>query len=205
MSNGFLSKSVYIPGDSLFTFQLGNQLISLKTVSNPSLIKENSNIVVDYSGKVTFKVCAIGIDGKAVGSNQVVVMKISGKSYNVNTNSNGYASKTFNLLPGKYTITSSYKGYSVKNTITVKNVLIAKNKNVKKSKKIKYSVKLKSSSGKAIKGKKITFKLNGKKYTTKTDKKGVAKVTFKKLKVGKYKISVTYLKYTVKKTLKVKK
>jgi hypothetical protein len=65
--------------------------------------------------------------------------------------------------------------------------------------------------GKYLKNKKITFKFNGKKYTAKTNKKGVAKVTIKssilkKLKVGKkVTYQATYLKDTVKKTVKVKK
>ncbi|MBR3149020.1 MAG: hypothetical protein IKF64_02530 [Eubacterium sp.] len=65
--------------------------------------------------------------------------------------------------------------------------------------------------GKAVKGKKVTFKFNGKKYTAKTNKNGVAKVTIKKavlkkLKVGKkVTFTATYNKVTAKKTVKVKK
>ena len=64
---------------------------------------------------------------------------------------------------------------------------------------------------KALNYKKITFKFNGKKYTSWTNKKGVAKVTIKKavlkkLKVGKtVKYQATYKKDTVKKSAKVKK
>jgi invasion protein IalB len=55
------------------------------------------------------------------------------------------------------------------------------------------------------------FKFKGKKYTAKTNKKGVAKITvkksvLKKLKAGKkITYTATYLKDTVKRTVKVKK
>ena len=61
-----------------------------------------------------------------------------------------------------------------------------------------------------MKSKKLTLKVNGKKITAKTNKKGVAtfkinKSIRKKFKKGKkYTYSVTYLKDSVKKTIKVK-
>ena len=165
----------------------------------------NKNVVADYSGKVTFKVRVVGSNGKVVGQNEVVIMRISGKTYSVKTDKNGYASKTFSLLPGKYSITTSYKGFLAKNTITIKKVLKAKSATMKKAKKIKYSASLKTSKGKPISGKKITFKIKGKTYTAKTNKKGIATVKFKNLKVGKYNVTVKYLKSTVKTILQVKK
>ena len=132
-------------------------------------------------------------------------MKLAGKTYNVKTDKKGYASKTFALLPGKYSITASYKGSSVKNSIVIKNVLKVKSVSKKKAKKIRYSATLKTSKGKAISGKKITFKVKGKTYKAKTNKKGIATVSLKNLKVGKYKISVSYLKLTKRAVLKVKK
>jgi hypothetical protein len=65
--------------------------------------------------------------------------------------------------------------------------------------------------GKAVKGKKLKFKFNGKTYKAKTNKKGVAKITIKKnvlkkLKVGKkVKYQVTYDKTTKTVSVKVKK
>ena len=187
------------------TSKADDQSITLAVSSNPSKITNNKNVVVDYSGKTTFKVRVVGSNGKIVGQNEFVVMKIAGKAYNVNTDKNGYASMTLDLLPGKYSITAVYKGFSVKNTITVKNVLKAKSVTKKKAKKIKYSASLKTSKGKAISGKKITFKIKGKTYKAKTNKKGIATVSIKNLKVGKYKITVKYIKSTAKAVLKVKR
>ena len=64
---------------------------------------------------------------------------------------------------------------------------------------------------KVLKKKTVTFKFKGKKYKAKTNKKGIAKVTvkknvIKKLKAGKnYRYAITYLKDTVKRTVKVRR
>ena len=79
------------------------------------------------------------------------------------------------------------------------------------AKKLVLTATLKKVSGKYLKGKRITFKFNGKKYSAKTNKKGVAKVTVKKKVLKKLKkekkvaYQATYLKGTVKKKSKVKK
>lgn len=99
--------------------------------------------------------------------------------------------------------TSSKKTNTVKLTLTTVKVKKSAKKLV-----IKATLKI---NNKAAKGKKITFKFNGKKYVAKTNKKGVAKITvkksvLKKLKVGKkIKYQASYGKKTVKKTVKVKK
>ena len=89
--------------------------------------------------------------------------------------------------------------------LTLKTVKIKKS-----AKKLVLTAKL--TKGKSfIKNKKIIFKFNGKKYTAKTSKKGIAKViikksVLKKLKVGKkVKYQAKYKKLIVKKTAKVKK
>ena len=71
--------------------------------------------------------------------------------------------------------------------LSLKKVAVKKN-----AKKLVLKATLKIN-GKAVKGKKVTFTFNGKKYTAKTNKKGVAKVTvkksvLKKLKKGRRKL-----------------
>jgi hypothetical protein len=175
-------------------------------------IIENKDITLDYKDGTRFKVRAIGDDGEPVGKGVVVVFKVNGKTYKHKTDDKGYSRLTINLIPKKYTITSTYHGYSVKNKIAVKQILkVKKTVKVKKSaKKLVLKATLKSSKGKPLKGKKITFKFKGKTYKAKTNKKGVAKVTIKKkvikkLKKGKkYTYTAKYVDDKVKGKVKVK-
>lgn len=92
-----------------------------------------------------------------------------------------------------------------KTTIALKTVKVKKS-----AKKLVLQATLKQGK-KALSGKKITFKFNGKTYKAKTNKKGIAKVTIKKnilkkLKIGKkVKYQASYGKIIAKKTAKVKK
>lgn len=168
-------------------------------------ITENKNVVMYFLNGASYKVRAFDDDGNPVGVGETVNVKINGKTYKVKTDKNGYASYKITLKAKTYTITAEYKGFTVSNKITVKPVLTAKNISKKKAKKIKFTAKLVNGKGKPLKGKKITFKIKGKTYKVKTNKKGVAKLTLKNLKVGKYKITTKYGKSTIKNTIKIKK
>ena len=176
-----------------------NTVVIVKRLAN------NANLVMDYGDGSKFKVRVYGDDGNVVGANEIVVMKIGAKSYNVKTDKDGWASLSVSFTPKTYSITSEYKGFKVSNTITVKSVIKAKNLSKKKSKTIKYSITLKNSKNKALKSKKVTFKFRGKTYSAKTNKKGVATVVLKNIKVGKFNIKITYLKHTVTKKITIKK
>jgi hypothetical protein len=142
-------------------------------------------------------------NNKPIGEGNSVAFTINGKKITVKTDKNGYASFKITQKPKKYTVTAQYKDIKVQNTITVKKVLSAKNISKKKAKKIKYTATVKGK--KAFKGKKVTFKINGKTYSAKTNKKGVAKVYLKNLKVGKHKIVIKYADTKVTKTIRIKK
>ena len=110
---------------------------------------------------------------------------------------------TFTVTKKQQPVTPAKKKDKIK--LTLKKVKVKKS-----AKKLVLRATLKIN-GKAVKGKKITFKFKGKKYRAKTNKKGVAKVTIKKkvlkkLKVGKkVKYQATYGKVTKKYTVKVKR
>ena len=188
-----------------------------KTIANVTIVAAitgNKDIVMDFIDGTYYVVRAIGDDGNPVGAGEIVGFRINGVDYNGVTDENGYARLKINLNPTTVTITSRYSGYKVSNKITIKQTLkLVKNTiTIKKStKSFKIKATLKWSNGKAIAGKKIAFKLNGKVYSAKVNSKGIAQVTIKssdikKLKAGKtYKYYAKYVTNYVYGKVKVKK
>ena len=152
-----------------------------------------------------YKVRATDKYGKFVGAGEIVNIKINGVTYKVKTDAAGYAKLKINLNPKTYTITSEYQGHVVSNKLVVKQTLSASAKTVKKGKSFKYTAKLVDKNKKPVKGKKITFKFKGKTYSAKTNSKGIASIKLKVGSVGKYTISIRYIKNTILKKITVKK
>ena len=203
-----------IPGTYEVTTSYNGQTYknSVEVNLNPSTCKitQNKDIKVDYDGGKYFSVRIVSQDDKVAASGVSVKFTTNGKTTTVQTDADGIAKIKITDIPKKYTMTTTFNGKSVKNTVTVKQVLKAKKVTVKKTaKKLTLKATLKIN-GKLQKGKVITFKFNGKTYKVKTNKKGVAQKTLnkkiiKKLKKGKkYTVKVTYKKDTVKTTVKVK-
>ena len=143
--------------------------------------------------------------GNPVGKGKSVVFTINGKSKSVSTDASGYAAYSIKLSAGKYTLSIKCDGREVSNKITFKPTLTAKNIVKKKAKTTKFTVKLVDKKGKILKNKKVTFKISGKKYTAKTNKKGIATASIKNLKVGKFTITSSYGGCTIKNTIQIKK
>ena len=184
------------------------------TITIFSRFSGNANINMYYYDGHTYKVRVKGDDGKFLEEDEIVTIKIGKHTFKVKTDEDGYAILKIpsKITPGKYTISATYKGQTVKKHINSKTDFEnQKTVKVKKSAK-KLVLKATLKNGKtAIKGKVIKFKVKGKTYKAKTNKKGIAKVTIKKsvlkkLKAGKkYKIKVSYLSDVVKATLKVRR
>ena len=183
-------------------------------VINPITAKDTA-VVYSASGKYQSNIK--DINGNPVTSGKVTFYILDGKKQilkkEVNIK-NGVATLSYKITQGvkTYTIKTVYNKASVTKKLTVKHVVSLKAIKVKKSaKKVTIQANLAKVNGKYLKGKKVTFKFNGKTYKAKTNSKGIAKVTIKsnilkKLKVGK-KITyqATYQKDTVKKTVKVQR
>ena len=203
-------KITNVPGSYDVTTTYNGQTYKNKvTVKlNPSTctITQNKNIKVDYDSGKYFSVKIVSADGKVAASGVSVKFTINKKSTTVKTDAKGIAKIKITDVPKKYTMKTTFNGKTVKNIVSVKQVLKAKKVTVKKTAKkftLKATLKI---NGKLQKGKLITFKLNGKTYKVKTNKKGVAQKTVpNKLKKGKtYTVKVTYKKDTIKTTIKVK-
>ena len=205
--------------DSFHKIKVINNTPGYSSTISAKEITVGESVLVTLSGNASFKNADIFVDG------------IKQFSFPFNLGEMMYSVE--NLTVGDHYITVKYADdskdikYSQTYLVTVKNKevspviikpvkkdtvkLTLKKVKVKKSaKKLVISATLKIN-GKVAKNKKVTFKFNGKKYTARTDKKGVAKLTvkknvLKKLKAGKkVDYQVTYDKVTKKISVKVKK
>ena len=130
-------------------------------------------------------------------------------------NKNGFANYNCKaLVPGTHTFIVTFEnGYKKSVDVKVNHILTLQAATIKKNttKNLTLWPKLKTVDGKYLTEKKITLKFKEKTYKAKTNKKGIAKFTIKKdvlkkLKAGKtYQVQVTYLKDTIKKSVKVQK
>jgi len=183
---------------------------SFKAVNPSNVLISTNSIAPLYTTTGIYKI-KVTVGGKPV-KGAMVLFELDGDELPVFTDSNGYASLKIKKNPGTYNVKARVLGKTVTKKITVKHLVTLKTVAVKKSaKSLILQASLAKVNKKYLKSKLITFKFNGKTYKAKTNSKGVAKVTIKsnvlkKLKVGK-KITyqATYLKDTVKKSVKVKK
>lgn len=197
----------YSGDDKYLLFARDGTLYKTVPAVAPVISASNANVVYSAGSYYTIKVT--GTDGKLANG---VTVKISGKISKTLKTTNGVAKFKITQAPGSYKITISALGKSITRTITVKHLVTLKSVTVKKSaKKLVLQATLGKINGKYLNKKTVTFKFNGKTYKAKTDSKGIAKVTItssvlKKLKVGKsLTYQATYVKDTVKKTVKIKK
>ena len=164
---------------------------------------KSSNMKLDTIYGKEYSITLRDSNGNAI-SGQKVTFSVNKKTYKATTNSKGVAKVKIKIKKnGKYKITikfagaAQYKAASAKKTITVK---IGSTKTKLALKKLTtypdsgkyYSAKLTTKKGKAIKGQKITFTVNGNTYIKKTNKKGVAKFKIAIIKTGKYKVTARY-------------
>ena len=203
-SNGTASININLDVGTYSVTVISDDDVKTQKITVINTISGNKDITSYYKG-ATYKVRVWTDNGKAVGAGEIVNMTLNGKTYQVKTDANGYASLNINLSPKTYTITATYKGFKVSNKVTIKPTVITKNISQKKAATVKFTAKIVNSKGKVVKNKKVTFKVKGKTYNVKTNTKGIATLSLKNLKVGKYVVYSSYGGLKVKNTITIKK
>ncbi len=155
--------------------------------------------------------------GNALSSKKIYI-KIDKKTFDAVTDNNGQAVMSINLPANSYTAEIEFNGddYYTKSAGNVKIIvnkakpkLTARLKTFKlKTKNKKFKATLKDNLGHVMKNTKLTLKVKGKKYTAKTNKKGVATFKVKLNKKGYFRAKISFkgnTNYkTVSKTVKIK-
>ena len=141
-------------------------------------------------------------NGTALASKPVTI-SLNKQTYDRVTDDNGTVTLNVKLTKGTYTATFSFLGdenYTASNgtaKITVKSPyntklsVADKNINYRQGSKSVFIVRLLTTSGSAVKNQQVTFKVNGKTYTGKTDSKGYAQI-FLSLKKGTHKVTYSF-------------
>ena len=205
LSEGSHNITVTYSGDAKYSPIVKSSVITIA----PPVKLAGSNLSMLYTSGKYYKVRLTQGDLSLAGKKVKII--INSKTYTRTTDVNGYASVKISLPPKTYKAQAFYGDLKATNKVVVKSIISAKNINAKKSaKSIMIKVTLKKVNNKYLKNKKVTLKFNKKTFKARTNKKGVVTFTIKKnvynkLKVGKkYSYQVTYVKSTVKKTIKLK-
>lgn len=169
----------------------GDKVKKAKKRINTKIIYQNMSttaVVNEYDGRTGeyFNVTLVDEDDKPVVG-ELIQIGFNGRIYNRTTDSNGGAQLQINLAySGPYTFAICYLGedtyessfeVAVINVAAKKMTLTVPSKSYKASAKTKtLTATLKDNKGNLIKSKQISFTVNGKTYSAKTDSKGVATV-----------------------------
>ena len=159
--------------------------------SNTKIAKSKTitseDITKYYKGSAQYKATFYDIYGNVL-KNTDVQLTINGKTYTQKTNSKGVASLAIGLYPNTYKMTAvnPQTGYSLTNTIKVLSTIKSSDLTKVYSDSKKFTATFLDNEGKALANKEITFKINGRPYTQKTDSNGVAS-----LAIGLYKGTYT--------------
>ncbi|WP_407375791.1 transglutaminase domain-containing protein [Methanobrevibacter sp.] len=148
-----------------------------------------------YNGN--YQVTLIDSNSGNALANKAIKFSINNVDYSAKTNSKGVASVKLKLNPGSYLATAIFAGdddFNASNSLSTKFKVLTtiKAKDISKYYKgsKKYQATYLNSNGNVLKNKKVTISVNGKKYTAKTNSKGVASLAVN-LKPGTYKVATT--------------
>ena len=210
LGDGEYSIVLTYSGDGKYSSASKSSVMTVVNLKPFPEFSQNRDAEIVYSNSYSYRVLLTFHRKPAAG--QTVDIIFNGISYKCVTDNNGYATLNVNtkLQAGEYRITARYDNIEVSNTIKINHMIKASIKMLK-SKSLRVVVTLSNVNGKIMKSKKVLLVFKGKKYVSKTNKKGVAKFkiskkVFLKLKKGKtYKCQVSYDGDKIFKKFKIKK
>ena len=162
---------------------------------NANLVQNNveittNNLVKYYQNgsQFEFNVKENNISSKGVSVN----LNVNGQNYTKTTDDYGNGKMSINLMPGNYSITTSYKNTTVKNNITVLSFLEGNNlvKYYQNDSQYVFKV-LNKSTGNPLPNADVTLNINGVFYYKTTNNSGLAKLNIN-LNPGDYIITLMY-------------
>lgn len=161
--------------------------------TTPKISMTSKNVKSKDTLEFTFK----NSSGNPLKSKKLTV-NLNNHKYSIKTNSKGIAKLKISLDAKKYKLSVSFDGDDEYNSVSknfkiqvskLKTGFVPLTNFVKKGNYLRFY--LYDQRWDPVKGKKITFKLNGKKYSKKTDKSGCAKLKIK-LPPGRYSINAKF-------------
>ncbi len=191
----------YAGSDSYYKSDLSATIQASPSQTQTALTASGLSVNAASAKGSVYKFTLKDASGKALAGKSVSI-SFNGKIYTATSASSGVVSFTLPAAAaGKYAVTmaftgdSTYKGSVATSTISIvkqaTKLTVAK-KTFKKSATKKVTAVLKDNTGKVLKGKKVTMKVNGKTYTAKTNSKGVATFKVKLTKKGTFKATTKF-------------
>ena len=159
-----------------------------KTIKNTVKVLKpfESNDLVKYlKNDSQFNVKVMDSHGNPVNNGVKVDVKVNNKVYPIYTDKNGIATLKINLNPGTYTLTTTYLGFSEKNTVKVLPRITSSDVTTTINEDFEFKIKILDGQGKPLQNGDVKFTLNGKENTTRTNNEGIATFTGK-LNAGNY-------------------
>ena len=155
---------------------------------------ETKDLVKYYKNESQFVVKVLNKNGTpANGTN--ITFNINGVIY-TRAVTDGYAKLTINLAPGKYTITTSYEGYEVGNSVIVNPTLITKDLSMNYKDGSTFNATVLDGQGKPLANQVVIFNVNGVFYNRTSGDDGIASLNIN-LNKGEYIITSMWNNYQV--------
>ena len=181
---------------AVFESETSNNLSNNTLLTNDDTnIKKNTNVVINNKNYYTgsdFTVTLTDSDGNRI-SNQTVNIIIGTARYTKTTNSEGLANLSITQSPGIYQTSIIYNGNdkyissNASTTLSILKSISSSDLKIYYKSTTKYSATFLNSQGNVLVNVNVTFTINGKTSTVKTNSKGIASLAIN-LKPGTYSI-----------------